>query len=105
MTTTLQQLGIDRMTIAERVALAQEILDSVIAEQPRPKLSEAKMKELDRRLAGHAENPSDSVLWGEVEAAALARFGNECANNTATARLIRSSVFRISSANCFCGCG
>lgn len=74
MTETLQQLGIDRMSIAERIALAQEILDSVAAEQPRPPLSEAKRRELERRLADHAANPSDSVSWEEVEASALARF-------------------------------
>jgi putative addiction module component (TIGR02574 family) len=75
MTVILQQLGIDRMTIGERIALAQEILDSVAAEQPRPPLSEAKKRELDRRLADQAENPADAVPWEEVEAAALARFG------------------------------
>ena len=42
MTATLERLGIDRMTVVERIALAQEILDSVAAEQPRPTLSEAK---------------------------------------------------------------
>jgi putative addiction module component (TIGR02574 family) len=75
MTAILQQLGIDRMTVAERIALVQEILDSVAAEQPRPPLSEAKRRELDRRLADHAANPGDCVPWEEVEAAALARFG------------------------------
>ncbi len=72
MTAILQQLGIDRMTVAQRIALAQEILDTIAAEQP---LSEAKRKELDRRLADHKANPSDCVPWEEVQAAALARFG------------------------------
>jgi putative addiction module component (TIGR02574 family) len=75
MTAILQQLGIDRMTIGERIALAQEILDSVAAEQPRLPLSEAKKRELDRRLADQAANPADALPWDEVEAAALARFG------------------------------
>ena len=72
MTATLQQLGIDRMTVAERLALAQEILDTVAAEQPRPPLSEAKRQELDRRLADAVANPADGVPWAQVEA--LARF-------------------------------
>jgi putative addiction module component (TIGR02574 family) len=75
MTAILQQLGIDRMTVAERIALAQEILDTVVAEQPRPPLSEAKRRELDRRLADAAANPADGVPWEEVEAAVRARFG------------------------------
>ncbi len=74
MTAILQQLGIDRMTVAERIALAQEILDTVAAEQPPPPLSAAKKRELDRRLADHLANPNDVVSWEEVEAATLARF-------------------------------
>jgi putative addiction module component (TIGR02574 family) len=72
---TLEQLGIDRLTVAERLALVQEILDSVAAEQPRPPLSDAKRQELDRRLADAVANPTDGVRWEQVEAAALARFG------------------------------
>ena len=74
---TLEQLGIDRLTTAERLALAlaQEILDSVAADQPRPPLSDAKRRELDRRLADAVANPADGVPWEQVEAAALARFG------------------------------
>jgi putative addiction module component (TIGR02574 family) len=75
MSAVLLQLGVDRMTVAERIALAQEILDTVAAEQARPVLSEAKKRELDRRLAEHAANPNDIVPWEQVEAAALARFG------------------------------
>jgi putative addiction module component (TIGR02574 family) len=71
---TLEQLGIDRMTVAERIALAQEILDSIAAEQPLPPLSDAKRQELDRRLADAATNPADGVPWEQVQAAALARF-------------------------------
>ena len=72
---TLEQLGIDRLTTAERLAPAQEILDSVAADQPRPPLSDAKRRELDRRLADAVANPTDGVPWEQVEAAALARFG------------------------------
>ena len=72
--TILQQLGIDRMSVSERIALSQEILDSVAADLPRPPLSEAKRQELDRRVADADANPDDGVPWEEVEAAALARF-------------------------------
>jgi putative addiction module component (TIGR02574 family) len=62
------------MTIAERIALAQEILDSVVADQPRVPLSVAKIAELDRRIAHDRANPDDGVPWEGVEAAARARF-------------------------------
>jgi putative addiction module component (TIGR02574 family) len=74
MTAIQERLGIDRMTVAERIVLAQEILDSVAAEQPRAPLSEAKRRELDRRIADDAANPGDGVSWEEVEDEALARF-------------------------------
>lgn len=74
MTAILEELGIDRMTVLERIALAQEILDSVAAEQPRAPLSDAKRAELGRRLADETANPGDGVPWEEAEAAALARF-------------------------------
>jgi len=75
MSPTLEQLGIYQLSIEQRIALAQEILDSVVAEQPTPTLSEAKRMELQRRMADHAANPDDVVPWEQVEAEALARFG------------------------------
>jgi len=74
MTVLFEQLGIHRMTVAERIALAQEILDSVAADQPRAPLSEAKRRELDRRVIDQEANPGDVVPWEDVEAAALKRF-------------------------------
>jgi putative addiction module component (TIGR02574 family) len=75
MSPTLEELGIDRMSIEQRIALAQEILDSVVAEQPVSSLSEAKRLELKHRLADHGANPDDVISWKEVEAEAAARFG------------------------------
>ena len=75
MSPILEELGIDQLSIGERLALAQEILDSVLAELPPGPLSEAKKRELERRLADHAANPDDVVPWEQVKAEALARFG------------------------------
>jgi putative addiction module component (TIGR02574 family) len=74
MSPTLEALGIDRLSIEERIALAQEILDSVMAERGPSPLSEAKRQELQRRLADHAANPGDVVPWEQVKAEAEARF-------------------------------
>ena len=74
MTPTLEDLGIHRLPIEQRIALAQEILDSVVAEQPPGPLSEAKRQELLRRLEAHTANPNDVIPWEQVEAEALARF-------------------------------
>jgi putative addiction module component (TIGR02574 family) len=74
MSPMLKSLGIDQMSPGERIALAQEILDSVMAEQPAMPLSQAKREELERRLADHKPNPTDGIPWEQIEAAARARF-------------------------------
>jgi putative addiction module component (TIGR02574 family) len=74
MSPTLEALGIDRMTIEERIALAQAILDTVLADRPIPPLSEAKKQELKRRLAEDDANPGDGIPWEQIKAEALARF-------------------------------
>lgn len=74
MSPTLKALGIDRLSAVERIALAQEILDSVVAEQPPAALSEAKRQELERRLADHQANPADVIPWEQIETEAMARF-------------------------------
>jgi putative addiction module component (TIGR02574 family) len=74
MSPTLEELGIDQLSPEQRIALAQEILDSVVAEKPVGPLSEAKKQELQRRLAEHAANPGNVVPWEQIKADALARF-------------------------------
>lgn len=73
MSPTLQELGIDRLSVDERIELAQAIWDSILP-QPPQQLSEAQRQELERRLADHAANPNDVVPWEQVKAAALARW-------------------------------
>ena len=74
MAPTLQALGIDRMSVEDRIALATAIWESIAAEPHPPLLTEAQRRELDHRLADHAANPGDVVPWEQVKAEALARF-------------------------------
>lgn len=67
--TSLESLGIDRMSVEERLEL---IWDSIAA-QPRPELSPEIRAELDRRAADHAANPQDVVSWDDAKASALDR--------------------------------
>ncbi len=75
MSPTLQALGIDRLSVDERIALVREIWDSIAAEPPSPLLTDAQRQELERRLAEHQADPSAVVPWEQVKAEALARFG------------------------------
>jgi putative addiction module component (TIGR02574 family) len=74
MAPTLQALGIDAMSVEDRIALATAIWDSIAAEPHPPLLTEPQRRELERRLADHAANPGDVVPWEQVKAEALARF-------------------------------
>jgi putative addiction module component (TIGR02574 family) len=69
----LQALRIDRLTLAERLALVQEIWDSIAEEVEKAPLTESQRQEIDRRLAAHEANPQAAVSWEQVQADALAR--------------------------------
>ncbi|MDB5297444.1 MAG: hypothetical protein JWO31_3427 [Phycisphaerales bacterium] len=73
MTTTLQDLGIDRMSVEERLALAEAIWDSVAREAEAAPLLPAQRAELERRLADSVARPDAVTLWEVVKARALAR--------------------------------
>jgi len=73
MSPTLQALGIDRLSVAERIALIGDIWDSIAAEVEKAPLTEAQRQEIDRRLAAHKANPQTAIPWEQVEAEALAR--------------------------------
>lgn len=74
MAANMQELGIDRLSVDERIALVQEIWDSIATDPDRTHLTEAGRRELERRLADHEANPEDVVPWEQVKAEALARF-------------------------------
>ena len=69
----LQSLGIDRMTVAERIELMAAIWDSIAGEVAATPLTPAQQAEVDRRLAAHRADPNAAVPWEQVEAEALAR--------------------------------
>ena len=71
MAPTMKELGIDHLSADDRLALLQEIWDSIAPEAV--PLTEAQETELDRRLVDHLANPGDVVPWEEVKAQALAR--------------------------------
>ena len=73
MAATLQSLGIDQFSVADRLRLVQEIWDSISPEVERTPLTESQRQEVDRRLAAHRANPQAAIPWEQVEAEALAR--------------------------------
>jgi len=62
------------LTPAERIQLAEDLWDS-IAPDDLPPLTAEQEREIDRRLAEHARDPSRASTWDEVRARLWARFG------------------------------
>jgi putative addiction module component (TIGR02574 family) len=73
MTVSLKSLGIDRLSVEERLALVEELWDSIAESSGALPLTEAQQTELDRRLAEHEAQPDDVVPWEDVKASIEAR--------------------------------
>ncbi len=69
----LKSLGIDRLSVEERLALVEDLWDSIAEESAATSLTDAQRAELDRRLADHDANPNDVVPWEEVKASITER--------------------------------
>lgn len=69
---TLHELGIDRLSVDDRLALAEAIWDSVAHQIEESPLTEAQRKELERRLADSIARPDAVTPWEVVKARALA---------------------------------
>jgi len=73
MSVTIKSLGIDRLGIEERLALVEELWDSIAADSADVPLTDTQRAELDRRIADHERNPEDVVSWNEVKASITER--------------------------------
>ena len=70
---SLHDLGIDRLSIEERLQVAEAIWASVVHEVQAAPLPDCQRAELERRLADSVANPDAVRPWGDVEAEALTR--------------------------------
>lgn len=72
MSSLMEALGIDRLSVAERLQLVEEIWDSIAADAVFH-LTDEQKHEIDRRLAAHEANPDEAVPWEVVKSQAEAR--------------------------------
>jgi putative addiction module component (TIGR02574 family) len=73
MSVSLRLLGIDRLSVEERLALVEDLWDSIAGESAATSLTDVQRAELDRRLADHEANPNDVVPWDDVKASITTR--------------------------------
>jgi putative addiction module component (TIGR02574 family) len=70
----LQTLGIDNMSVNERIALVQEIWDSIAIEAGLLPPTPSERAELDRRIAEDDAEPGNVVKWESIKAEAQSRW-------------------------------
>ena len=73
MAPTIQELGLDRLSPEDRLAVAEAIWDSVATETEAASLSAGQRAELERRLADSIARPEAVTPWEVIKARALAR--------------------------------
>jgi len=73
MTPDLKTMGIDQMSIPERLGLVHAIWDSIAQSTDTVPLSEAQRQEVLRRAAKHDSGNEPTVPWEQVRDEALSR--------------------------------
>jgi putative addiction module component (TIGR02574 family) len=64
---TAKSLDIDRLSLAERILLVEEIWDSIVAEAEAREVPQSHKDELDRRLAAFHADPQAGSSCEEVK--------------------------------------
>lgn len=64
---SLKSLGIDRLSVKDRLALVEDIWDSIALEGKSVPVTDAQRTELDRRITEHQANSEDVVPWEDVK--------------------------------------
>ena len=68
MNQTLQQFGIDRLSVLERLDLIGQIWDSIDEADEAVPIPDWHLRELERRLAAAETNPDAGIPWEVVKA-------------------------------------
>jgi len=72
MPVSMADLGIDRLSRADRLSLVQQIWDS-IATESKSLLTDAQRQELNRRVAEDDADPDGGIPWEDVKTRARKR--------------------------------
>jgi len=73
MAPSIQELGLDRLSIDDRLEVAQAIQDHVVEEIESAPLAQWQMDEIQRRLEKRKDRPLTGMPWEDLLARALAR--------------------------------
>jgi putative addiction module component (TIGR02574 family) len=68
MPTMMESFGLDRLSTAERIILAEELWDSIVTSPEAFPISESHKEDLQRRLDTRRDNPKAGTPWAEIKA-------------------------------------
>ncbi|MBW4632220.1 MAG: addiction module protein [Iphinoe sp. HA4291-MV1] len=63
----LLKVDISQLSVAERIQLAEDLWDSILAIPTAVGVSESQQRELDRRLEQYRQNPMQNSSWKEIK--------------------------------------
>jgi putative addiction module component (TIGR02574 family) len=63
----LLKIEISKLSISERIQLAEDLWDSILDIQAEVQLNPAQQQELDRRLDRHRQDPTAGSTWEAVK--------------------------------------
>ena len=73
MNATIKSLGIDSLSIDQKIRLVEDIWDNIAEHHAESiELTDEQKTELDRRIADYESIPSNVIPWEEVKASAIA---------------------------------
>jgi putative addiction module component (TIGR02574 family) len=67
MPATMKSLGIEQMSIDDRLSLIEEIWESIAVNPNDVPVTEAQKQDLQQRLAAYRDNPKAGAPWQEVK--------------------------------------
>ena len=67
MSVSIKDFGLDRLSVAERILLVEELWDSIAAEPRAVELTDAQRQDLQRRLDAYRHDPAAGSPWEEVK--------------------------------------
>jgi len=75
MNASIKPLGIDRLPVEERLALVEQIWDSIAADSSAVPLTGTQHAQLQKRMEEDDAHPGDVMSWEQVKASTLSRLG------------------------------
>ena len=75
MSASVKSLGLDRLSVEDRIALVEDIWDSIAEEKNVLPLTDTQRAELQRRIEEDDSSPGDVVSWSDVKVSTLGRLG------------------------------